>query len=116
MTAETVAGFLSRLSGEAVYDAVIVDIGQFGRLAADILDGCDTVYMPVKEDVISAAKIEIFEEYLEASGRQKLQKRIQKIKLPYHSNFSRREDYLEQLIWGELGDYVRRLLREKRNG
>ena len=111
VTAETVTGFLSCLSREGVYDAVIADIGQFGRLAAEILDGCQTVYMPIKEDVISAAKIEIFEEYLEDSGRQSLKKRIQKLKLPYHSNFSRREDYLEQLIWGELGDYVRRLLR-----
>ncbi len=111
MTSEDIKGFLMCLAGEGVYDSVIVDMGQFGRMAAEILDSCQIVYMPVKEDIISAAKIEIFEEYLEASGRQKLKKRIQKLKLPYHSNFSRREDYLEQLIWGELGDYVRRLLK-----
>ena len=115
VTAETITGFLSCLAREGVYDAVIVDIGQFGRLAAEILDICQTVYMPVKEDVLSAAKIEIFEEYLDASGPKNLRCQIQKLKLPYHSNFSRREDYLEQLIWGELGDYVRRLLKGKIN-
>ena len=33
-------------------------------------------------------------------------------KRQFHSSFGQRENYVEQLVWGELGDYVRRLIRE----
>ena len=67
--------------------------------------------MPVKEDGISSAKLEEFEEYLERSGNLELKERIRRIKLPYHSSLGRRESYMEQLLWGELGDYTRQLLK-----
>ena len=37
--------------------------------------------------------------------------KVRKLKLPYHRNFGKKENYIEQLLWSELGDYVRRLLR-----
>ena len=58
-------------------------------------------------------KVEVFEEYLEASGRKKLKEKIQKLKLPSQNDVIRNENYLEHLMWGELGDYVRQLLRGK---
>lgn len=36
-----------------------------------------------------------------------------KLKLPFHSSFGKKENYVEQLIWSELGDYVRKLIREE---
>ena len=36
-----------------------------------------------------------------------------KLKLPFHSSFGKKEHYVEQLIWSELGDYVRQLIRKK---
>ena len=47
---------------------------------------------------------------------EKVLDRIRKLKLPYHSTFGKRESYMEQLLWGELGDYVRQLLRGKSGG
>ena len=111
MSSGQIAEFLECVAGEGVYDCIIVDVGQYGRLAADILDVCQVVYMPIREDGISMLKIEVFEEYLEASGRRKLREKIQKLKLPLQSYVSRGDNYLEQLMWGELGDYVRQLLR-----
>ena len=67
--------------------------------------------MPVKDDCISAAKVEEFDEYVKAAGSELLQGRIHKLKLPYHNSFGRRDTYMEQLLWGELGDYVRQRLR-----
>ena len=49
----------------------------------------------------------------QAAGQEKVLDRIRKLKLPYHSTFGKRESYMEQLLWGELGDYVRQLLRGK---
>lgn len=113
MSSGQVAEFLECVAGEGVYDTIIVDIGQYGRLAADILDVCHTIYMPVREDCISGLKVETFQDYLEASGRKKLLERIQKIKLPNPGSLSSRDNYLDQLMWGELADYVRQLLRGK---
>lgn len=113
ITAKEVADLVSRIARESGYDVIILDLGQFGKKAAEVLEICDAVYMPVQEDCLSAAKVEEFEEYLSACGHESVRKRIQKIKLPYHSSFGRRDSYLEQLLWGELGDYTRQLLRKQ---
>lgn len=107
------AEFLGRIAKESPYEYLVVDLGQMGRRAPLVLEACGVIYMPVKDDCVSAAKIEEFEEYLVSSGHGTLKERIQKLKLPYHSSFGRRDNYLEQLLWGELGDYTRRLLRKQ---
>ena len=114
VSAEEMADLLVRISRESAYEAILVDLGQFGKKAVSVLEICDTVYMPVKDDCMSVAKIEEFEEYLKQSGHTQLKDRICKLKLPYHSSFGRRDNYLEQLLWGELGDYTRQLLRGKK--
>ena len=76
-----------------------------------VLEKCDIIYMPVKEDGVSSAKLEEFEQYLDVTRHEDLKQRILRVKLPYHSSFGRRDTYMEQLLWGELGDYVRKLLK-----
>ena len=112
VTGQMMADLVSHIAGESTYGSIILDLGQFGKKAAEVLEVCDAVYMPVKDDCVSAAKVEEFEEYLTSSGREALKSRIHKIKPPYHSSFGRRDNYLEQLLWGELGDYTRQLLRK----
>ena len=107
------ADLVRRIARESPYETIILDLCQFGKKAAEILEACDVIYMPVKEDCVSVAKIEEFEEYLSVSGHEAVTKRIEKLKLPYHSSFGRRDSYLEQLLWSELGDYTRQLLRKQ---
>lgn len=111
MKTEKMAELISRIAAESVYEMVILDIGTFGRSVIPLLEICRAVYMPVKEDSISAAKLEEFFLFLESSGHGGLKENIHKLKLPYHSSFGRRESYLEELLWGELGDYVRQMIR-----
>lgn len=113
VTAQTMADLISRIARESSYETIILDLGQFGKKAIQVLEICNVVYMPVKDDCVSAAKVEEFEEYLVASGQEELKDRIQKLKLPYHCSFGRRDTYLEQLLWGELGDYTRQLIRKQ---
>ncbi|MEG0215274.1 MAG: hypothetical protein RR685_03910 [Hungatella sp.] len=113
VTGEEIAELLRKLARESGYEAIIVDVGNLGRQAIPIIEACDIIYMPVKEDCVSVAKLEEFDSYLEVAGKSFLQDRIRKLKLPYHSSFGRRDGYIEQLMWGELGDYVRQLLRGK---
>lgn len=111
VSGEEMAGLLQSIAGERIYEKIIVDLGQFGRKALPILLLCQGIYMPIRQDWISAAKIQEFEEYAAVSGHQELLERICKVKLPYHSSFGGRQNYLDQLLWGELGDYVRQLLK-----
>lgn len=106
-----VEGLIETIAGEGGYENVILDIGSHGKLVYGLMKLCSVIYMPVKEDSVSLAKLEEFERYLDVSGNGALREKIKKLKLPYHSSFGRRENYLEQLLWGELGDYVRQLLR-----
>ena len=61
------------------------------------------------------AKVEEYEDYVKASGHENLLEKTQKLKLPYHSSFAGRKNYLEQLLWGELGDFVRQLRKGKQS-
>lgn len=40
--------------------------------------------------------------------------RIRKIKLPYHRSSKTGIGYMDDLVWSELGDYVREMLRTER--
>jgi len=111
MTGEEAGRLMEKLASEMGYEYLVADIGRPARNVIPMLECCDVIYMPVKEDGISSAKLEEFEEYLETCGHQALRERIRRVKLPYHSSFGRRDAYMEQLLWGELGDYVRQLLK-----
>lgn len=114
--AKPAADMIKLIAESSGYETVIVDIGNYGRQVFPLLNICSVIYMPVKEDSVSLAKIEEFFNHMDSSGNEYLRDKIKKLKLPYHSSFGRRDNYLEQLLWGELGDYVRQLLKgsEKR--
>lgn len=111
LTGEEAGTLVEKLAAEMGYHYIIVDVGRPGRNLLPILECCDVIYMPVKEDGVSSSKLEEFEEYLDITGHQPMREKIRRVKLPYHSSFGRRDTYAEQLLWGELGDYVRQLLK-----
>lgn len=112
--AEQMAELIRKLAADCGYEIIILDVGNYGHQAAPILSVCQIVYMPVKEDGISSAKIREFEAYAERTGNSGMLDKVKKLKLPYHRGFGRRENYIEQLLWSELGDYVRKLMRGSR--
>ena len=113
VSSQEITGLIKQMVKESTYGTIILDLGQMGKRAADVLEICDVIYMPVKEDCVSAAKVEEFETYLETSGHPSALKKIHKLKLPYHCTFGRRDHYFDQLLWSELGDYTRQLLRKQ---
>ena len=108
---DEMAMLIDRISRESGYDKVVVDVGQMGRGALPVLSVCDVVYMPIREDMVSAAKLEEFDEYLEEADDGSVRDRIQRLRRPSPARIGRREWYLEQLLYGELGVYVRQLLK-----
>ena len=112
-SAEQMANLLEQIGREGIYDMIIVDLGQLGKMAVHVLEVCDGIYMPIKQDWFSMAKVEEYEEYIKVSGHGALLEKTQKLNLPYSGRFADRKNYLEELLWGELGDYVRQVLRGK---
>ncbi len=111
MNGDEAGQLIEKLASECGYEYVVVDVGRPARNLLPVLECCDVIYMPVRDDDVSAAKLDEFADYLNVTGRQKTAERIQRVKLPFHGNLKRGGGYLEQILWGELGDYVRKLLK-----
>lgn len=110
MEPEELARLLERIARESGYGKLVVDLGHMGRGAAVLLDSCSAVYMPVLEDPVSRAKLEAFDRYLSEAGGAALREKICRLHLPALRFLSSMEGYMDQLLWGEMGDFVRALL------
>jgi hypothetical protein len=69
--------------------------------------------MPVLEDVFSEAKVHQFEKLLQMLDYGEVQEKIRKIHPPAQSLSRERQDITQQLVWGEMGNFVRMLLWEE---
>lgn len=103
---------LEEIAKYSSYDVVILDLSEHVQGLFDLMHLCDRIYMPVREDAIAIGKLEQYEKLLTQRGYEDVIEKTRKLKLPYHCGFGAKENYIEQLIWGELGDYVRNLVRE----
>lgn len=104
---------LDEIEEKMSYDTIILDMGDGVNDLYHMLNRCETIYMPIRTDVMSAAKIRQFEQLLQLWDFNGLLERIKKIKLPYHRTEKRGREYLDELLWSQLGDYVRHLLRKE---
>ena len=104
---------LEQIVQNSAYETVILDLGDGVSDLFQILDLCDQIYMPVRGDAFSAAKIHQFESLLRIWDFTGVLEKLQKIKLPFHSTSRTGRGYFEDLVWSELGDYVRQLLRKE---
>ncbi|MCD8225635.1 MAG: hypothetical protein LUC99_12460 [Clostridiales bacterium] len=105
------ARLTAEIAGDGIYESIICDLGHLLRGEQDILELCDVIYTPVKEDAVSAAKMEEWQEELERSGHGRLWERVHILKLPRPAVFRQNEAWVEQLLWSEVGDFTRQLLR-----
>ncbi|MBQ8637667.1 MAG: hypothetical protein IJ468_00695 [Lachnospiraceae bacterium] len=111
MKTEQVTGLVQELARVCHYDVIVLDYGSSIRFAAEQFPICQKIYMPVKEDPVSQGKIESFESWMKMKNKMDQLARIEKLKLPFYRPFGSGEMYLEQMLWGELGDYVRTLVK-----
>ena len=101
---------LEDIMANTPYEILVIDVGNSLKKIDKLLKFCSYIYMPIKDDGMSAAKIQSFENYINMSEQGAILEKIKKVQLPCHHVFGGREYYIEQLLWGELGDYVRTLL------
>ncbi len=89
------------------YDYVIVDIGDSVREVTGILEACETVYTPVREDFISQAKLEQYETWLRIMECESVLEKTEKLSFPFFNDLEGSPENLENT---SLGDYVRGML------
>ena len=105
---EDLGRLFRQIAEEGGYSSIILDFGSFGRRAAELLDLCSRIFMPVAEDAASDLKLRSFYEYLEQSGKEELKDRIVKCLVPWEPE--KADDYARGLIsvyeTGVLHDYA----------
>ena len=94
------------------YETIILDFGDGVTDLYALLNECTKIYMPIRNDIVSIAKVEHFEHLLEMWNYSDILKKTHKIKIPYHHIQKKGMAYLDELIWSEMGDYVRSLIRK----
>ncbi len=115
VTVSELADLFQQILRESSFETIILDIGNYDRQVLPVLDACNVVYMPVKEDVISQAKLREFEQYVESTGHRGLKGKIHKIHVPLVTGTRRMERFPQELLWGDMGDFVRGLLKGQRS-
>lgn len=111
ISADDFVRLLQEIIQGQVYRTIILDVAEGLYSPADILAFCHTIYMPMKSDCVSEARQREFWKYLERSDRSGIRNRTQQIRLPSYPGMVNRGRYIEQLLWGELGDYTRAVLK-----
>ncbi len=111
VNAKTLTDMIKEIAAVCHYDVILLDFGSSMRFVADLFPHCQKIYMPVLEDPMSLGKIEAFESWMGLKNQTEILMKINRLKLPFHRGFGNGEMYLEQLLWGELGDYVRTLVK-----
>ena len=100
---------------DSSYEILILDIGSGIDGTFQMLDLCSQIYMPVLADSISVCKLEEFENLLKVWDFSQVLSKIIKVKPPFHMGNSSMETYTEGLLWSELGDYVRKIVKKNEN-
>ncbi len=105
--------FLNEIGTCGEYDILILDLSEQVDEFFQILRVCDRIYMPVLEDAISQAKLSQYEKLLQMLDMQDITEKTRKLKPPVQPLLRENGDIIQQLVWGEMGNFVRKMLIEE---
>ncbi len=105
--------FLHEISVYGEYDILILDLSEQVDELFQVLRECDRVYLPVLEDAISQAKLAQYEKLLGMLDMEDVIEKTRKLKLPVQPLLKENGDIMQQLVWGEMGNFVRKMLIEE---
>lgn len=95
------------------YDYLILDLSDNIQGLFDILRMCRKVFTMVREDDMARWKLYQYEKLLERTDYQDVWKKTRQCRLPLIRNIS---FDMQQLTYGELADYVKKLVKEELYG
>lgn len=97
------------------YETIILDLGDGVADLYALLNECTKIYMPIRNDIMSVSKVQHFEHLLKMWSYEALLKKTRRIKLPYHHVQKKGKAYMDELVWSEMGDYVKELIHQDRS-
>lgn len=109
ITADTWLELLMAIEEEGMFEYILLDLSDCIQGLLELLRRCKTVYTILKEDTIAAAKMQQYEELLTDMEYEDVLDKTKKQKMPFIRQIAPR---LEQITYGELGEYVRQVLKE----
>ncbi len=89
------------------YSKIVVDISDSVSAFLDILSYCKKIYMPVREDTVSKAKLEQYEAMLRIMEREDIIDRTERLTIPFMNDLN---GNLLTLGDSPLGDFARSFL------
>ena len=110
VTGEEWMAFLDELMNYCEYDVIILDLSEQAEDVFQILNRCDRIYMPVQEDLISRSKLAQYEKLIRMLELEEIHEKTKRIRIPVQTISKENGNITQQLVWGEIGNYVRRLL------
>lgn len=102
-------GTITSLGG---YKNVILDLGGTVEERLSLLSLCNEIFTPVCEDVMAEAKLEQYEKQLQEMDYDEILKKTRYLQLPFTELTEAGEYQIEQLVWGELGTFIKETILE----
>ncbi|MCI8484156.1 MAG: hypothetical protein HFH41_07435 [Lachnospiraceae bacterium] len=103
--------FVRLLAEKSSYDVVILDFGIMIPGFFELLEECSSIYIAAEGGELREGPLQHFRQMTARQNRQGLEKKISYLNLPRISeNLYQGEEKMQHWIWGELGDYTRRLM------
>ncbi|MCD7736215.1 MAG: hypothetical protein LUI07_04505 [Lachnospiraceae bacterium] len=113
VTGEEWLAFLKEVMSFREYDVLILDLSEQVDDLFRILKECDRIYMPIQEDRISQAKLRQYDQLVHMLEMEGIQEKTHRIHPPVQPLQREGGELTQQLVWGEMGNFVRRLLWEE---
>ena len=113
ITTEEWKDLLDYISETSSYEYIVLDIGDVIGDLLSMLDYCDQIFMPTVDDKLSEMKINKIETVILQSDHEKLLDKIIKTKAPKPENNYMEERWIETIGLGNVGDYIRALLKQQ---
>ena len=111
-TTEEWKELLNHISSVSSYEYIVLDIGDMIGDLLSMLDYCDQIFMPTVDDKLSEMKINKIETVILQSDKENLLDKIIKTKAPKPENNYMEERWVETIGLGNVGDYIRALLKQ----
>ena len=89
------------------YEIIILDLGEAVDGLFNILRECKKIYTPVKDDAVSYAKMEQYEALLRIMEYEDILEKTVRLSFSYLKGI---EYGFENMVYGDLGKYVRKIL------
>ena len=104
---------LQEITACCEYEVIILELSSQVEDMFSLLQMCDRIYLPTLDDPFSQAKLNQYERLVNMLGLGDILEKTQKVKPPRQVLQTGQSQMIQQLLWGEMGNYVRQLLWEE---